>query len=364
MAMAAPSDARPIDRSTNASQSPLTMSYPRVPVTPDGSDPFSALPAARQCSTNAGGRPRSTYPRLSRYPQRRANNPLVRGDRATVAVEYSNRRQQRFTLYVSGSTFANVRRYMSETRVCLEAFELKTQMPTIVEPVAFDQALVDATTDATGLSRSALSAVRASLGSQASLLDVLAVRDVAPEPVLDAASDAAKTALDAKVAAGLLPASEVVGLDVRSTMQQLAALADPPFLFADTAPATPAAWARVVRTRARRNIVVSIVADPKLESPSIVWWVIDPTIYKGHNHGYRSKTYTSARMQEYTKSGTVRPKFWRLNTPTIFNSNVSAAAGTSGPQSHSSAPSKRTYDLNVHGVAKKSKYTVTGGWVG
>jgi hypothetical protein len=230
--MAAPADGRPVDTSAAVTQAPVLRSYPPAPMTTNGDDPFARLPTARECKMYPGGRPATLSPRLSRFPREKADNRSVRGDRRTVAVHYRNRNRQQFTVYVSGATSATVADYVAHTRVCIESFPMRSKFPRLVEPVAFDEALVVAVTAATGLSRTELSAVQNSLGSQSTLLDVMSARNVAPAPVLDAAAEAATAALNTRVAAGELEAGAVARLDVRANMDALAALPDPPFVFA------------------------------------------------------------------------------------------------------------------------------------
>ena len=120
--------------------------------TTDGGDPLDALPKPDECPPARGTRPRG-YVSLSQLPQRKANDPFVTGEPASVELRFVNGKDQRFRIFVSGRTDASIRRYIDGAAGCLEWVPLREPLPTVLDPVLFDVPLVDAAVRVTGRSQ-------------------------------------------------------------------------------------------------------------------------------------------------------------------------------------------------------------------
>ena len=342
------------------------VAYPDELRAVGGGDPLKGVPPPDECS-----RARDTHGRNPYFSLRRAvaaTNPFLKKAAGSVRIDLVNRKQQRFSVYVSASTPAMVKRFVATSRACFEYFETDKGPGKTVEPVQFAGLLVKYAVADTGKSQSTLATARDSLvaaGSPAALNDVVTQAGGHPDVVVDKAAAAASAALAAKVAAGQLTAAEVAALDVHTIVAALAAQPKATFLYpASDIPPTLAKLAAQLAQDERGVVVVGAIPVEPRAKQMVIWFAFDPTfgIGTGATHNYVAQCRRSAWAEVYSYSGAERLNFWRQSPYYLsFPSKTASAATKDVKTGHSSYPNWRGYDTSVYGV-NAGQYSIYGGY--
>lgn len=346
---------------------PIT-SFPPEPRTTDGTDPFASVTAPNECSPARDTGRGDNYTPLRRLKQQpRLDNPFVRGESTTVAVELVNRKGQRFRIYISAMTQAPIDAFLQSSSACLERVPVTRRIPSIIEPVRLDVILVGSAVLATGLTQAQLAAVRdaLALAGPVTLELVLSERGADPEAVAVDAATRADAELQAKIAAGELTADEVAAFDTHGAMLALLEELGAPFLF-NPAELTmsPGALGTRLKRDPRRALVIGMESIGPIKRTEMVWFAFDPLINAGAIHAYRARCQRVSSVSITRWAGSVTLAFWRVTTPNPIGTRTANSDNPSPPgMSHSSWPTYRTYDDNVKGNQDKSDYSVYGGWV-
>jgi hypothetical protein len=359
-------------------------SYPVEPRTLAGADPFALVPKPQECARSRDRAGRADYFPLSRpRPSRRASNPFAPGAPATTALTLENAKGQRFVIYVSAGSAATVSRYIEQAWVCVEAITLKAADPRVLVPVRISAHLVAAAVAQTGRSATALSALRNSLAASgpASLADVITAAGGVVDDVVVAASDATKSELAARIAAGELTPAEVTSLDVPALVNDLASQAGAPFLTppADD-PSTAAQRARLLG-RNRGTVLVGIVpagTGKPLPKRYIAWAAFEFAplsrgqrfiaavtthggMHAGDYHNYIAKCQKSASAQIFAGRGGATVKLWRVTDWAGYATSYAGSGASS--KLYAWWGSARTYDSWVRAIYTDTTYSMYYSWI-
>jgi len=350
---------------SSAANEPIAV-FPTAPRAADGSNPFADVPPPQECSPAHDAGPGKSYFPLKNLKTVQRDNPFVRGERYTLTVDLVNSKQQRFRIYVSGMTPTPVRRYLNETRACLERFAQAATVKRTIEPVRFDEILVRSAVTETKLSRTQLAAARDNLlrTGPGRLVDVLIKKGGDVTTVVANAAAAAEMALKRLVAAGQATRAEVAKINPRQVMLELAMLARTPFLVAANGDYMgPAQLGAALKRDPKRALAIGMESLPHTKKREVVWFAFDPTINAGVIHGYKSRCQRNSSSSVTRWAGAVKLTFWRELTPNPIGWRIADGSNPypSG-MSHSSYPTYRTYDVKVYGINSSSSYSVYGGW--
>jgi hypothetical protein len=349
-----------------AAQAPVIEAYPPEPRRVGGGNAYDALPGPQECERRRDRRRRRDYTRLSRLPSRPAKDPFVRRAPATIALDLTNEKDQRFRIYVSAGSRRTARRYIARSSGCLEHFPVRRLPTPLVKPVEFDRLLIDAARTASGMSQNELSdlADSGAAPTAPTFVQVVAAAGADPDAVIADASARADVKLQARVSAGQLPAGEVAGLVTADLVRRLAEEPGTPFLFSTRdLPQTETQRGTQLRKGARESVSVSMTtAQPEPPRRVVVWFAFDPPVNKGQQRYYRARCERESYVGLRAWKGGATVRFWRNPSPFIGSRTSWFHHDQRRSMEHRST-SKRRYDTRVEGEQNNSEYSIYGGWI-
>jgi hypothetical protein len=354
--------------------------FPDQPRAADGSDPFRADPRPRECAAAHDRRGRTDYVRLRNLRARRSDNPYALREPLTLALNLTNRKGQRFTIYISAARESTIRAYIAEASVCLESFRSKGAPPAADEPVDLGRRLVEAAVTVTGLTQGQLSDRRDTLATTGPATLAAVVLDAGGDldRIVGDALAVIAAELQAKVDAGELTAAEVAAFDARARLTALANEPGAPLLYdpADL-PATRAALGEKLR-KDPDSVLIGMRPLARPRRGRVVWYAVDGARRSRraraadgpHNlttsHVYIAECRRRAKAWIGVTAGKASVHLWR-KSPHFYDVGrrwASSVTGLSSKLIHPSSPGpKRYYDVNVTNLASiASTYSIYGGW--